>query len=565
MNRAKTYLVAAILFFILINASTALAGALPGMVEGTGTFFEVTDSPYQNISVESSESIKAMVQSIAKTVFVNIEPVSQASSTSITVNGLSPVTIYYRYEDSLQNLTEFTTDEFGSYTYSQDISETHLVIIKTEPSTWFIRDDITGGDCYLIGTWDWGNKTCTVTTDVINIIEIESDGITLDGGGHIFSTDIFANGRTGLTITNIDNGDVHPGHDEAGILLYNSSNTTIKGNKFSNRWAGMMAYNVSNSTIIENTFNSSGFGIAGGVFNNNRVVNNNFINNELHIYLFSANTGNVFNLAAPVGGNYWDDHDNTDADNDGFADTVYYFTGGVDNLPLAEPFSSQPQDETPPEITIVTPQAYSLYTVGTALEFSAEDSESGVANVSGELTNTAGETQAVETGFVPAPGVYTLVVSAEDNAGNQAVTEPVYFVVYDPSGGFATGGGWFHPDTESSLSSEGKANFGFVAKYRKGSSTGNLEFQYKDGEINLKSTSIDWLVISGTSAQLQGTGTINGEGLYTFRVRATDSGEPGAGIDHFDIKVWAGTDTEGEPIHSAKNVLSGGNIVVHKK
>jgi parallel beta-helix repeat protein len=221
-------------------------------------------------------------------------------------------------------------------------------------------------------------------------------------------------------------------------------------------------------------------------------------------------------------------------------------------------------DKTEPSITIVTPSPYGLYSIGVTLEFSASDMLSGVDSLVGSLTNTAGQTQEVSSGFEPEPGVYILTVQATDNAGNTTESEPVFFVVYDPAGGFATGGGWFYPDSESTLPG-GKANFGFVAKYKRGSSTGNLEFQYKDADINLKSTTIDWLVISGVSAQFQGTGTINGQGLYTFRVMAKDNGEPGTGSDLFNIKIWENTDTEADPIHKAKNILSGGNIVIHKK
>ena len=133
----------------------------------------------------------------------------------------------------------------------------------------------------------------------------------------------------------------------------------------------------------------------------------------------------------------------------------------------------------------------------------------------------------------------------------------------EPYGGHTTGDGWFYPDGESTLSPEGKANFGFTAKYKGGSSTGKLNFQYKDADIHLKSTSIDWLTISAVSAQFQGTGTINGEGLYTFRVQAKDNGVPGAGNDYFDIKIWNGTDTEDDPIYKANNTIADGDIKVH--
>jgi hypothetical protein len=175
----------------------------------------------------------------------------------------------------------------------------------------------------------------------------------------------------------------------------------------------------------------------------------------------------------------------------------------------------------------------------------------------------------VETGYAPPVGVYTLVVEATDVAGNTATTDAIHFVVYDPAGGFATGGGWFWSgkgNLKRDLESEGKATFGFVVKYKQEAAAGNLEFQYHAGDINLKSGDIAWLAVSGTSAQFQGSGTINGEGLYTFRALAKD-GDQGAGTsDEFNIRIWEGTDTEAGPIYNALHAeLGGGNIMVHKK
>jgi len=239
------------------------------------------------------------------------------------------------------------------------------------------------------------------------------------------------------------------------------------------------------------------------------------------------------------------------------------YTGTLSERSVSDEVQA-PCDVTPPVINITTPEPYGLYTVGMTLSFSATDGESGVATIVGNLTNTSGVSQNVvgNNSFAPAVGVYTLVVTATDNAGNINVSDPVFFVVYDPDGGHATGGGWFYPDENSTLP-DGRANFGFTAKYKDSSSTGKLNFQYKDAGIHLKSTSIDWLTISSVSAQFQGTGTINGDGLYTFRVKAKDNGEPGADTDHFDIKIWNGTDTEADPYHKAKNTISGGNIQVH--
>ncbi|MEA1895382.1 MAG: hypothetical protein U9N36_09325 [Euryarchaeota archaeon] len=45
-------------------------------------------------------------------------------------------------------------------------------------------------------------------------------------------------------------------------------------------------------------------------------------------------------------------------------------------------------------------------------------------------------------------------------------------------------------------------------------------------------------------------------------MNAEYNGEPGAGTDHFDIKIRNGTNTEADPYHKAKNTISGGNIQV---
>ncbi len=110
-----------------------------------------------------------------------------------------------------------------------------------------------------------------------------------------------------------------------------------------------------------------------------------------------------------------------------------------------------------------------------------------------------------------------------------------------------------------------KANFGFIVRIDKNqAAAGNLEFQYKAAGVNLKSYDMTWYTVSNNSAMFQGEATINGVGLFTFRVRATDGDQTGGQADSFDITVWAGTDTEAGPVHRAKNDLAGGSIVIHR-
>jgi hypothetical protein len=151
-------------------------------------------------------------------------------------------------------------------------------------------------------------------------------------------------------------------------------------------------------------------------------------------------------------------------------------------------------------------------------------------------------------GVIPV-GVYNVVATITD-PNYTGPSSDALFVIYDPTGGFVTGGGWIDSPPNSytaDLSLTGKANFGFVSKYQKGANvpTGNTEFQFKEGNLNFKSTNFQWLVIQGTSqAQFKGTGTINGTGNYNFMVTVVD-GDAMNGTkkpDTFRIKITQGTD-----------------------
>jgi hypothetical protein len=132
-------------------------------------------------------------------------------------------------------------------------------------------------------------------------------------------------------------------------------------------------------------------------------------------------------------------------------------------------------------------------------------------------------------------------------AGECDLAQYQYLVVYDPAGGFVTGGGWIgsaqgycHLDAVCGAA-EGKASFGFVSKYKKGATVpeGNTQFQFQAGNLNFHSASYQWLVVNrtGTNAQFKGYGTINGAGDYGFMIWAGD-GSP----DTFRIKIWVADD-----------------------
>jgi uncharacterized repeat protein (TIGR01451 family) len=176
-------------------------------------------------------------------------------------------------------------------------------------------------------------------------------------------------------------------------------------------------------------------------------------------------------------------------------------------------------------------------------------------------------------------GVYTvkLIVEDDDNGNDTVIYQ--YIVVYDPSGGFVTGGGWIDSPAGAYTPDPtlyGKANFGFVSKYKKGQQipTGNTEFQFKAADMNFHSDSYEWLVIAGAKAMYKGNGTINGAGNYGFMLFAIDESlTQSTDVDMFRIKIWD-KDNNDEVIYDNElgeeedadptTQIGGGQIKIHK-
>jgi ELWxxDGT repeat protein len=188
----------------------------------------------------------------------------------------------------------------------------------------------------------------------------------------------------------------------------------------------------------------------------------------------------------------------------------------------------------------------------------------------GVLTTTAQSCEPIHT--YSEPGVYGVTVTVKDSHGETDSQVFEFVVVYDPDGGFVTGGGWITSPAGAYKADEiltGKANFGFVSKYKKGATvpTGQTQFQFKTGDLNFHSTSYDWLVIGGAQAQHKGLGTINGEGSFRFMLTAKDSAiNGGPASDTFRIRIWNNDAGEGIVYDNGTDqTLGGGSIVIHTK
>lgn len=259
--------------------------SIPGRVEGTGSYFEIKDSGYLNISLQSSEEITISLESVPKTIILYIEASSAGftaltidSSTTLTIGALEPNRTYYKFEDSYKNETVFVSDGNGSYSWLQDLSPPHHIWVQEEQgNTIFIPDQ-----CSIYGTWDPETSTCTLTQDLTESVEIITNDITLDCNGHSITGTgsgfgVYLNNKSGVTIKNCT-----VNHFTGGVYLLNSSNNnTLTNNTASeNRWDGIRFDSASNNTLTNNTLSKNRFGIynhsSSNTFTNNTLSENEF-------------------------------------------------------------------------------------------------------------------------------------------------------------------------------------------------------------------------------------------------------------------------------------------------
>ncbi len=127
-----------------------------------------------------------------------------------------------------------------------------------------------------------------------------------------------------------------------------------------------------------------------------------------------------------------------------------------------------------------------------------------------------------------------------------------------PCHDFVTGGGWIEPAGSS------RANFGFNAGLKAGSSTPDVHLNYIDHGtgMKVKATSITTYEMgpTATSRHFEGSAEVDGAGDYTYSVDVADNGEPGRGADTFSITLKK----NGKVVYQAGNHLAGGNIQLHK-
>jgi hypothetical protein len=211
-----------------------------------------------------------------------------------------------------------------------------------------------------------------------------------------------------------------------------------------------------------------------------------------------------------------------------------------------------------PVVTITGPASCAVYPVGAPVSFTGTFTDNAgdthtaqwafdSTTQAGTVNEASGVVSATRTFNVA--GIYMVNLSVTDSCHNTTTTNtvnglPAMVVIYDPNGGFVTGGGWFNSPGGAYVAQPtltGKASFGFVSKYQKGVTvpTGETEFQFQVANFTFHSSSYEWLVVAGARAQYKGSGTVNNAGNYAFILTAIDGDvKGGGGVDKFRIKIW---------------------------
>ena len=150
----------------------------------------------------------------------------------------------------------------------------------------------------------------------------------------------------------------------------------------------------------------------------------------------------------------------------------------------------------------------------------------GTASTAGVVTEAAGAGTVTSSHVYAAAGLYPVTVSLSD--GYNTVTSSTRAVVFDPTAGFLTGGGWFQSPAGALVTNPaaaGKAKIDVSVKYTTPTApSGSFTLSLDGVRFALATTSIDWLVVSGDTGTFAGPATVNGQPGYRVEATAVDRG-----------------------------------------
>lgn len=335
----KTKLVSTIVLLLLVaNMLPIMSCTLPnslaqedfpfGVLDETGTHFELQQF---NIFITTDTTVHIMLHACSEFMYFCIENAGNATSTRLVFGTLKPTTAYYLYEDGYENEKAFVTDDVGCYTYDQDLSQLHFIIIQPTPGTVII------------------DKSTTLQSNIYDAVSIGASNIVLDlngyniTGGWGIGIDIFR--RTNVTIKN---GGIN--NFIAGMAITSSTNIVVNNCTISQNWwmgISFMASSKSNIVVNNTLAQNGGTSVELSTTSNNKFYHNNF---DGRVSVYQLGGPNIWDDGYPSGGNYWSFYSGTDqysgpdqnipGGGDGIGDTpLIWPLNNIDNYPLMSPWT----------------------------------------------------------------------------------------------------------------------------------------------------------------------------------------------------------------------------------
>jgi PKD repeat protein len=230
------------------------------------------------------------------------------------------------------------------------------------------------------------------------------------------------------------------------------------------------------------------------------------------------------------------------------------------NLPVIGGSGSSGPPGTPdqaPGVTITAPLSGSVFSVNTSVGFTGAFTDDprathsarwsfGAMAAPGAVTESSRSVAASWT--FRAAGVYPVSLAVTDQAGRTSIASKVNgraaaVVVYDPAAGSLKAHGRIESPAGALTANPRlatRADFQIDCKYPKGATapTGSSQFKLEVGRLDFRGNRFEWLVISGASVQLRGSGKVNGRGAYDILLAAVDGDvSGGGGVDRVRVRI----------------------------
>jgi len=177
----------------------------------------------------------------------------------------------------------------------------------SETSAFIIMDNTTGGDCAYFGNWNAKTKTCTLTADLEEAVEISSNGVTLAGNGYairgtptegsyILGGGVTLDGVMGVSVTHLTVENF-----EVGLYLYGVTEAAVTHNSLLNNFFGILLESSNQNEVIANYLSLSWDGIFLYRSKDNTITGNSDEGSKgFAIYLYESDSNNIIGNAASL-------------------------------------------------------------------------------------------------------------------------------------------------------------------------------------------------------------------------------------------------------------------------